>query len=351
MKLMKLFLTLVMSIVIGATMSVAIGINPLVGGAILTGSSMIPKIPVGALGMGLEVELWHSDIQEELFKDNEFLKYAFDADGYVLGGAVVHIPQSGGPASAQKNRSVFPAVNVNRADTEATYPLDEYTTDPVLIQNAEEVEVSYDKRQSVVSENMEGLKEFVADDMLIKWASNAGAADKLKTTGDAIAATAPSATGNRKAFTEADLKAARNRLNKQNVAKKDRYALLPTEFLQQLENDLQDKFYYKDVANLPEGVITKLAGFYIMERSEVLIADDSDAIKTIGAAAATTDDQVAIFWQKNKVERAFGIIKMFENQDDPNNYGDVYSFLVRAGGRARRSDGKGVVLMIQDASA
>lgn len=350
MKLFKVLTTLVLVVLIGAMSAMAIGAAPAVGAGLFTASAMIKKAPDGALRMGVEVELWHTDIAEEIFKDNEFLLHAFDADDFVLAGKVVHIPQSGGAASVEKNRSVFPAVTVKRADTDLTYALDEYTTDPVLIQNAEEVEVSYDKRRSVIAENMEGIKEYIADDILVKWSANVPAAGKLKTTGDAVLSTAPGATGNRKAFTEADLKKCRDYLNKQNVTKSNRYMLLPTEMISQLEDSMGDKFYYKDVVNLPEGTMTKLYGFFIMERSEVLIGDNADAIKAVEAASAITDDQVGIFWQKNMVERAKGEIKMFENSEDPLYYGDIYSFLVRMGGRARRADGKGVGLIHQEAA-
>lgn len=340
--------SLMLMLVVGGSVSAMAGLAPIVGiGALFLGS-FIPQIPAGGLGMAVEVELWHDDIAQELLKDNEFLKYAFDADGYVLEGKVVHLPQSGGAANVEKNRSVFPAVNVKRNDTDNTYALDEYTTDPVLIQNAETVEVSYDKRTSVIEENMEGIKEYIADDMLIKWSANVIASMKVKTTGDSTGATAPDATGNRKAFTETDLKSCRDKLNKQNVSKSNRYMLLSTEMLSQLETSMGDKFYYKDVVNLPEGTLTKLYGFYIMERSEVLVTTAADAIKVIGAAAAVTDHQAGLFWQKNMVERALGEITMFESLGDPNNYGDTYSFLVRAGGRGRRGDGKGVGLIIQD---
>jgi len=346
-RILRFFTSLMVVMFMGSTLSVFAGIAPMIGIGVLAFGSLIPQIPTGALGVGIEVELWHTDIAEEIFKDNEFMKYAFDADSYVLQGAVVHHPQSGGPANVEKNRSVYPAVSVKRTDTDATYALDEYTTDPVLIQNAEVVEVSYDKRRSVINENMEGIKEYIADDMLVKWSSNVQSAMIVKTTGDAIVATAPGSTGNRKSFTETDLKACRDKLNKQNVSKQNRFIMLSTEMLSELETSMGDKFHYKDVVNLPEGTITKLYGFNIIERSEVLIADNADAIKAVGAAAAITDSQAGLFWQKNMVERALGEIKMFESIDDPSNYGDTYSFLVRAGGRGRRSDGKGVGVVIQ----
>jgi hypothetical protein len=274
---------------------------------------MIPKNTKSTLLMGVNVEVWRPDIIEELFKDNEFLKYAFNADEYVLNGAVVHIPQSGGPASVERNRSSLPATIVSRGDTDVNYVLDEYTTDPVRIPNTEEVETSYDKSQSVISENMANLKEVAADNMLYRWSENVDATRKLKTTGD-------------------------------------RYLLLPDHMANQLRIDLKDKYYYKDVVNLPEGVITKLYGFYIMERSQVLITDASDVVKLPEAASAITDNQAALFWQKSMVERAMGTVNMFESLQDPQNYGDIYSFLVRMGGRARRTDNAGVGLIIADAA-
>ena len=45
--------------------------------------------------------------------------------------------------------------------------------------------------------------------------------------------------------------------------------------------------------------------------------------------------------------RALGQNDFFENLNDPLYYGDVYSTLVRAGGRVRRNDGYGVAALVQ----
>jgi hypothetical protein len=41
--------------------------------------------------------------------------------------------------------------------------------------------------------------------------------------------------------------------------------------------------------------------------------------------------------------------EFFENEKDPTYYGSIYSALVRAGGRIRRNDAKGVIALVQDA--
>ena len=40
-------------------------------------------------------------------------------------------------------------------------------------------------------------------------------------------------------------------------------------------------------------------------------------------------------------------MKAFENEGDATYYGDIYSFLVRAGGRIMREDKKGVIALVQ----
>jgi len=70
-------------------------------------------------------------------------------------------------------------------------------------------------------------------------------------------------------------------------------------------------------------------------------------VKAPDADGATTDNGAVICWQQNAVEKAEGDIKFFETINDPINYGDIYSALVRLGGRIRRDDEKGIVAIVQ----
>ena len=60
---------------------------------------------------------------------------------------------------------------------------------------------------------------------------------------------------------------------------------------------------------------------------------------------------LGLFWSDLAVSRAVGDVKMYENIGDPTYYGDIYSFLVRCGGRQRRGDGKGVLGLTQTVGA
>ncbi len=300
--------------------------------------------------MAIQKEIWTRHIAENLFKDNEFVNYAFNADQYVLEGKVVHIPNAGSTATIVKNRTTLPATVIQRTDIDITYSIDEFTTDPILIPNADTVELSYDKLSNVLSEYEAALRQLVADWMLYNWRAE-NSTSIVRTTGSNVTAHLPSATGTRKKFTLADVKAARLLLNKQNVPKDDRYLLIDSDMYDQLMDELNITQYReagKDL-DLPKGVIGKIYGFYLMERTTVAVANNAGTpvIQTPGTAGAATDNGVVFGWQKNCVERALGTVDFFENLGDPTYYGDIYSALVRMGGRKRRNDHKGVVAIIQ----
>jgi len=119
--------------------------------------------------MAIQKEIWTRHIQENLFKENDFLNYAFNADQYVIQGKVVHIPNAGNAPTVVKNRSSLPATVTQRTDIDITYAIDEFTTDPILIPNADTVELSYDKLSNVLSEHESALRQLTGDWMLYNW--------------------------------------------------------------------------------------------------------------------------------------------------------------------------------------
>lgn len=304
--------------------------------------------------MAIQREIWQDHIEGNLFKNNEFLLASTDAAQFILHGKVVHIPQAGLTATIVKNRSSIPATVVTRTDADITYSLDEYTSDPILIPYAETFELSYNKRESVLSEHEASLRQTIADNILVSWSPTA-AGSYLRTTGAATAAHLTSGTGNRKKLTAKDLKAAQLQLNKQNVPMEGRYALMSADMFQQLTDDLSVNDYrdFSAAYNIKDGVLGRLFGFNIMMRSGVVTYtnDTVPVVNAYGATAAADDNDAVLCWQCDALERAVGDVKFFERIDDPTFYGNVYSLSVRMGGRKRRSDAKGVVAIIQAASA
>jgi len=304
--------------------------------------------------MAIQKEIWQDHIEGNLFKNNEFLLASTDASQYVLQGKVVHIPQAGALPTVVKNRTSVPATVVQRTDTDITYVLDEFTTDPILIPNAETFELSYNKRESVLGEYESSLRQTVADNLLINWCPTGGTGTIVRTTGVSTAAHLDGATGNRKKFTVNDLKNAQLKLNKQNIPMEGRYALISADMFQQLTDDMSATQYrdFSAAYDVKDGVLGRLFGFNIMMRGGVVTYtnDTTPEVNAYGAAANTTDNDGVLCWQMNAVERALGQISFFERIGDPTFYGDIYSVGVRMGARKRRNDAKGIVAIVQAAA-
>ncbi len=304
--------------------------------------------------MAIQKEIWQDHIEGNLFKNNEFLLASTDAGQYVLQGKVVHIPQAGALPNVVKNRSSLPATVVQRGDTDITYTLDEYTTDPILIPNAETFELSYNKRESVLGEYESSLRQTVADNLLIDWSPSGSTGLVLRTSGVATATTLAGTTGNRAKFTVNDLKAAQLQLNKQNIPMEGRYALISADMFQQLIDDMSATQYrdFSAAYDVKDGVLGRLFGFNIMMRSNVVTYtnDTAPEVNPYGATPDVADNDGVLCWQTGAVERALGDIKFFERIGDPTYYGDVYSVSVRMGARMRRSDARGIVAIVQAAA-
>jgi hypothetical protein len=328
-------------------------------GGVITGT-LLSYVPMsGALTyMAVQKEIWQNDIEEQIFRDNAFVRFSFKADEFVNGRAV-HIPQSGGSGGVVKNRAQLPANVRKRTDTDVIYLIDEYTVDPVLIPNADTVELSYDKRNSVLEEDKNKLSQTIAEEMLYNWLHDQTTGNPLpatsiiKTTGAAIAATAPGATGFRKAATITDLQRASTFLRNQNRWIDGKMvSLQPANLHAQIfpADSLTTATYMASATEEERrnGLIMKAQGFGIMSRSLVVIVSAAGVIKAPGAASEAGDCEAILCWYTLAVETAYGTVKMFDQIGAPEYYGDLYSFLCRMGGRARRANFAGIVLLVQD---
>lgn len=334
-------------------------------------ASFLPK-PQGVTMMAVTPEIWTNYIVGNLFKNNEFMLQSIDESQYVIGTGVVHIPQAGSPSGVKRNRTNLPATITRRKDIDVTYVLDEFTTDPRFIPNIDKAELSYDKMDSCMSEDMTNLQQFIAEAMMYNWRPSF----LRKTTGSSTDAHV--GTGNRKAICVDDFVKAKEQFNKWGVPKVDRFCLIDTDMKGQLVQELKANSNrdYSVIYNPVTGELDKLEGFKLFERQNSLIASNStltavpknaglfrwtstdltytpEQITAIEAGEAdydTTACAIALFWQKNAVARAVGTTQMFDDMGNPQYYGDIYSFLQRAGGRNKGRDNKGVLGVIQVAS-
>jgi hypothetical protein len=369
MKWINLLFNIVLALFIGVAAQTYLGLNAYAtAGGILVAGASLPYLAkdMNMSFMAIQKEIWQNHIEEEIFKDNSFLRMSYNADEYVINGKVVHIPQSGGSGTVVKNRTSVPATVRKRTDTDIVYVLDEFTTDPVLIPHADTKELSYNKIQSVLGEDRDKIVQSVAEETIFNWlnspvwqsygATSLPAGAKLLTTGAATPATAPAATGNRKKATLTDLQMMQNYFRTQNrwFPGQMHCMLTPNMLMECFPADsVVTATYMQNVTEEERrnGILMKAQGWNIMSRSSVARTATNGDIKAPGAAGATTDDEASLFWYQQSVEFAFGGVVAFENQGDPQFYGDVYSFLARSGSRARRTGYEGIALLRQDKSS
>ncbi|MBQ9435471.1 MAG: hypothetical protein IJU33_05020 [Bacteroidales bacterium] len=368
MKGLKFFMSLMVAMLFATFVGAAT--TPAVGVATFVASNLI-HIPAGSLGMAVTPEIWTEYIIGNLFKNNEFLLHSIDESQYVIGGTVVHIPQAGSPSGVERNRSSLPATITRRKDVDVTYALDEFTTDPRFIPYADKVELSYDKMDSCMSEDMMYLHQLTAEAMLYNWRPTYF----IKASKTKNAAYTIHGSNLRTGVCVDDFAKAKAIFNKWGIPKEDRYVILNSEMYEQLCADVRasQNENLSAIYDNATGRLVKLESFTIEERSTTLMASNStlsavagtkyfkwtsndltysveayEAIENGAKDAGTTDCCYGLFWHPSCVARAMGSTQMFAKEGDPTYYGDIYSFLQRLGGRARRADGKGVLGLIQE---
>lgn len=350
----------------------------LVGGLILSAATNMPMFVIGApvlytvvnvidlattsrvhVGPKLTyasplVTIFAQDIQQALFPDNTFYKNSID-DSMWVKGAKVNLPQAGAPPNVVVNRSSYPLTAAKRTDTSEEYDLAELSTDAIHLQYTEGLQVNYNKRMSIWSQSVDQLNTKFAALMASIWMP-AGSTNQVRTTGAARVGSAPGATGNRKRIAKEDLIEANRLLNRMDVPTDGRCLLINADMYADMlaipEFTDASKFGSPESA-LVQGFIGYVLGFKVYMRSVTHSYDNTGTPvkKAFGAATATTDNAAALAWHPRFVRRAEGKVVPFVNEADALMQGDVYSFLINAGGRIARTNQEGVVSIIETATA
>lgn len=298
--------------------------------------------------MALNKQVWLNTIIENFFPDNSFATKSID-DSLFVSNKTVHIPNAGAPSGVEINRTKKPASVNQRTDQDLEYSMDELTTNPIYIPNIDTVELSYDKRQSILRNDRMELQNNAHQNLLYRWFCTD---TFVETAGDARAVhTSDKATGTRKKMTKAAVLDLMTKFNVDDVPDEGRYILLDAVMYADLLGDLTEKELsaFLASADAQKGVLGNLYGFDIMQRSKVLRVKADKSLLKWNAAGEAGELASGLAWQSQCVSRALGDVKMFDNMDDPTYYGDIYSFLMRVGGSYRRYDKKGVAAIIEAA--
>ena len=304
-------------------------------------------------------EVFIADLQEKLFAGNEFVTFAKDHNAFITNNTV-HVPQAGTIGSVTKNRTVFPAPISERTDTDLTYDMNTYDLAPIRVGNVDKFMANYAYRDSIMSQQINKLNDRIG----LEFLHSGGGTGLTTASGQIILTTGtgsttigpPSSTLTAKGLMLIDIANAAAKLDMDDVPKTGRYLNIPWnaywDFVEVnkaslLSLDFQGGLTQSDIAN---GVVSKVYGFNIMNRSYTTTYVDAatPTLKAVGAAAAATDAWGMIGWQSDMMSRALGDIKAYVNSDQAAYYGDIISSEVIFGSKALRTDGKGIVTIVQN---
>ncbi len=307
------------------------------------------------LSLGIVPELWSSTLIEQLRPDNSFESLFTNDDMWVVGGDTVHKPKAGADPNVEVNRTTFPATISSKTDTDLKYSMSSFTSDPQVIRNIEQIQLVYNKRESMLRSHSEAIRQKFAKfllwrilDVRLQTTTNVYTSVPLP-TGNILDTTGAANVRNKKSVTKTDIIHAVGLFNAKDVPSGDRYMLIPAE----MYSDIQkiDDFMTADkigTANIPAGSIGQIYGVNVMMRSTAGVYNNAGVLQDYNHSFAPTDNHAIVMWSKSGVSRAKGSIKIFLEEDKPDWYGTVMSAEM-LGGAMRDRDESVVVIKQVDA--
>ena len=247
--------------------------------------------------MALNKQVWLNTIVENFFPDNSFAAKSID-DSIFVENKTVHIPNAGAPSGVVINRTQKPAQVNQRTDQDLSYDIDELTTNPIYIPEIDKVELSYDKRQSILWNDRMELQKQAHQNLLYRWFV---AGKVIETEGNEREAhTSSTATGYRKALTKATILKLMTIFNQDDVPATNRYILLDAVMYADLLKDLTEKELsaFLASADAQKGILGNLYGFDIMQRSQVLRLTGNKALLKWSENATATELAAGLAWQE-----------------------------------------------------
>jgi len=286
---------------------------------------------------GLNKEIWLNRLEaNEWFADNPFMQHAVNLDAFVENDNINFAKQGSFTAGVEKNPTYPLATPAQRSDSANKIALDEYATNPIVVTDAEQVELAYQKLDSYVRQAQQHLEERIAGEAL--W--NIGAIANTNATPiiDVAATNAVHPTDSRKIITQKDIAKLAELWDNLNYPQQGRVLVVnPNTFWAMVQNstELMNQYIINDPKGVIDGVLLQVHGFEVLKRTGTPYYDDAALNATAkiayGASPGVNDLPAAVAYIKNmSFGRALGTISMYERTNDPEWQGTIMSFRKRA---------------------
>jgi len=250
----------------------------------------------------------------------------------------IHIPQYTNQINVVKNATITLTKDADTTtETDLTYVIDDYSMDkPLVVQDIDELQTSYDKMNTVFSNTVKQFAEYIANEILSILIIQANASSTIIATSgvNGIANGSDNITA-KKLMTYADVLEAKKQMDLQDVSGDGRVLLLdPVMYHELISDDNVLKFInYGANPVAPEARVPMLAGFELMTRSNV--------------GSVPTNSRVAFAFVSNEVIVADEKPQIYTSIKDTTWLGDAVRVRQAVGATNPRADGKNVLLIAQ----
>ena len=292
--------------------------------------------------MGLIKELWIDLLigdAEEFFKNDMFLSHGVDMT-FAVDNDFVNFTYKGARPGITKNFRTDGTTQLpinDRTDVPDKHPLDNYSTDQMILPKVDLFGLPYDKKASLMEDGRLSLVDEIASEGM--WAIGP-AADAVNTPVVTTPGTNALASDNYRRITEVELKALRLALDSKypGLKKANWYLVVDTDaYWDMIDNISVLQTQYGHLASL--GTVAsdlpplKLYNFNIYCDNRTAWYNNADSTKLAYGATVTpgTHYKSAVAYVEQKTfAKALGSTEMFETEADAGKQADIVSFLTRA---------------------
>ena len=290
---------------------------PIVTTAIVATSTVVqyvaPSIFKGVAMVGLQTEVWIAGIKENPIPNDSFLYKSVDLSQYVENNKL-HLAEAGVEPQVHEDyfassSSALPIATIDDIANEVV--LKTYSTEQTLHRELQEIELSYDKRSSLIQRHRASLAKNLGRRAAWAWApqkDNEWNKVLALTGSDSII----DAIIDLKQFME-----------EKDIVEGVNICFTP-EHIARIRKE--DKRLYKDIMNEKQ-----MYGINVFQYSQNPLYDGTTKEKKpFGAVKASSDKRASFMWVTSEVFRCFGDVKMYATLRDAGLQSDAISFAQRA---------------------
>ena len=271
-----------------------------------------PSLFSGVAMAGLQTEVWVAGIKENPIPDNLFVFQSVDLSQYVEHNKL-HLAEAGVEPTVHEDyfaTSNTPLPITDIADIGNEVVLHTYSTEQTRHRDLQEIELSYDRRSSVIKRHRVSLAKNMGKRAAYAWAPkqddawnkvlNLSSSDSVI---DAII----------------DLK---QFMEENDILEGVNICFTPGHFARIRK---EDKRLYKDILNEKQ-----MYGIKVFQYSQNPLYTSAGVKKPFGATKENTDKRASFMWVTDEVFRCFGDVKMYPTLHDSGLQADTLSFAQRA---------------------